>query len=86
MSKKILVVARDQQIEALRMAAGLTLLDDEVCVTLWGKLDESSSEAGEQLDALDFADVPIHRLCEQTGPDCGVLAQFISEADTVYIV
>lgn len=45
MTKKIAVLVRDRQGEALRMSLGLTLLDDhvDVCV-LSGKLEETESD------------------------------------------
>ena len=41
--KTILVVAQHNKCEALRMAAGLTLLDDEVRVTALDGLDDDPS-------------------------------------------
>jgi len=61
-SKKILVVAKEDKVEALRMATGLTLLDDAVEIAVLGELDESGEEVQMQLEALDFAEVPIERL------------------------
>ena len=61
-TKRILVVARDDKVEALRMASGLTLLDDEVRVAVLGGLDEAASEVQMQLESLDFADLPVARL------------------------
>ncbi len=83
-TKNILMVARDRKIEALRMAAGLTLLDDKVTVLVCGTLDDSA-EASEQLEALEFSDVPVTQL---DNPDDVPLAmaQAISQADVVYML
>lgn len=83
MSKQILVVALEKRCEALRMAAGLTLLDDAVQVALCG---EAGAEAEEHLEALDFADVPVNRL--DIGSDEGMreLARGFLKADAVYVV
>jgi len=83
MSKQILVVALHKRGEALRMAAGLTLLDDPVGVALCG---EVGAEAEEHLEALDFADVPITRLDVESEEGMGTLAQQITQSDAVYVV
>lgn len=78
------MIARDNKVEALRMATGLTLLDDLVSVLICGAL-EDSAEAEEQLEALDFSDVPITRIeTEQDLPNA--MAAAILQADTVYIL
>lgn len=82
--KKILMIARDNKIEALRMATGLTLLDDVVKVLVCGELEESA-EADEQLEALDFSDVPVIKVVNQ-GDIAGAMAEEISQADTVFII
>jgi hypothetical protein len=83
-TKNILMIARHNKIEALRMATGLTLLDDMVHVLICGALEESA-EAEEQLEALDFSDVPITRInSEQEVADA--MAGAILKADMVYIL
>ncbi len=83
-TKKILMIAQSKKIEALRMATGLTLLDDEVSVLVCGDL-EDSADASEQLEALEFSDVPVTQL---DNPDDipRAMAQAISQADMVYIL
>lgn len=83
MHKRILVVALDKRTEALRMAAGLTLLDDPVRVALCG---EVGPEADEHLEALDFAEVPVERLDAATDQGMRALAREITTADAVYVV
>ncbi len=82
-AKRILVVALGNKAEALRMAAGLTLLDDRIEVAVWGPLPAGPA-IDEQREALDFADVPIAGLM----PDDGVagLAARIVDSDVVYCV
>jgi len=82
-TKKILVIARDRKTEALRMATGLTLLDDAVSVAAWGGLDRDDEEVEMQLEALDFSDVPVTEL---TTDAAGDLAGLINESDAVYVV
>jgi hypothetical protein len=82
-TKKILVIARDRKTEALRMATGLTLLDDAVSVAAWGGLDREDEEVEMQLEALDFSDVPVTEL---TTDAAGDLAGMINESDAVYVV
>lgn len=82
--KKILVVARYRKTEALRMASGLTLLDDPVSVLVCGEL-EPSDELDVQLESLDFADVPLQRVADE-GAVPQALAHAVTQADVVYII
>ena len=82
--KKILVVARYRKTEALRMASGLTLLDDPVTVLVCGEL-ESGDEVDVQLESLDFADVPLQRVADE-GAVTQALAHAVTQADVVYII
>jgi hypothetical protein len=84
MRKTILVLARSNKVEALRVAAGLTLLDDAVRVALLGELEESPA-AREQLEVLEFAEVPLDRYREDAVADPG-LARGIAGADLVYVL
>lgn len=79
--KQILMVAFDKKIEALRMASGLTLLDDAVRIVAWGGLPDGA-EVDEQMEALEFADVPVTRLAG----DLEGLAHQILDSDVVYFV
>lgn len=79
--KKILMVAVDKKVEALRMSSGLTLLDDAVAIAVWGD-PVTGPEADEQREALDFADVPV----EDVGRDVAALAARILNSDVVYCV
>ncbi|MFZ5483965.1 MAG: hypothetical protein ACOZB0_07020 [Pseudomonadota bacterium] len=79
--KKILMVAVDKKVEALRMSSGLTLLDDAVAIAVWGD-PVTGPEADEQREALDFADVPV----EDVGQDVAALAARILNSDVVYCV
>ena len=40
--KTILMLASEKKIEALRMATGLTLLDDSIGIATWGKLPDQA--------------------------------------------
>lgn len=82
-TRQILVIARDRKTEALRMATGLTLLDDAVSVAAWGGLDREDEEVEMQLEALDFSDVPVTELATDAAGD---LAGMINESDAVYVV
>jgi hypothetical protein len=82
--KNILVVARYRKTEALRMASGLTLLDDPVAVLVCGEL-EPSDELDIQLESLDFADVPLERVDDEANVSAA-MARAVSRADVVYII
>lgn len=84
MTKNILVVARRNQSEALRMAAGLTLLDDRVKVDVFGTL-EDTPQVAEQREVLDFAGVPLTALDPGSSEGWTRLARDILEADVVYV-
>jgi hypothetical protein len=82
--KRILMVAVQKPVEALRMASGLTLLDDAVAIAAWGRLPEGP-EVAEQMEALEFADVPVAEL--EPGADAlAALARQIIASDVVYCV
>lgn len=81
--KKILVVARHDKVEALRMAAGLTLLDDEVKVASLGGLDESSEDVQLQLESLEFAEVPVQTLAENGAQE---VASMMLNSDVVFFL
>ena len=84
--KRILMLAVDKKVEALRMASGLTLLDDRIGITVWGKLPDDADTA-EQLEALEFAEVPMTELDPDSAQAAyASLAAQILECDVVYCV
>ena len=61
MAKKIAVLVRDRQAEALRMAVGLTLEDDQVTVyVLDKKIDESDESVSLNIETLNDLDCKIY--------------------------
>ena len=61
MSKKIAVVVRDRQAEALRMAVGLTLEDDQVTVYVMDKkIDDSDESVSLNIETLNDLDCKIY--------------------------
>ncbi len=82
--KRILMVAVQKRVEALRMASGLILLDDAVTIATWGKLPEGADVA-EQMEALEFSEVPVVEL-DPAGGAMAALAQQIIDSDVVYFV
>jgi len=86
MPKNILMLAQHNKTEALRMASGLTLLDDAVRVMILGPLDEKDAEVQLQLESLEFADVPVERLEPQAEPDRVRIAESLCTADAVFIL
>lgn len=84
--KTVLVIAWHNKPEALRMASGLTLLDDEVCIAALGGLDAGDADTSLQLEALEFAEVPVEDV--DPGTDAGIdrLADAIIRADAVYVI
>lgn len=60
MAKKIAVIVRDRQAEAVRMAVGLTLADDEVNVFIMDKkIDLSDDAVALNVETLGDLDVKV---------------------------
>ena len=58
MAKKIAVLVRDRQAEALRMAVGLTLKNDEVTVFVMDrKLDDRDESVGLNVETCNGLDI-----------------------------
>ena len=60
MNKKIAVVVRDRQAEALRMAIGLTLMDDDVDVFLLNRKLEHSDRTNLNIETIHDLDMTIY--------------------------
>lgn len=84
MKKNILVIAKHNKVEALRVAAGLTLMDDLVKVAVLGGLDDSPP-VREQLEALDFGEVP-REMFDDSTQVTETLARDMLSADVVYVI
>ena len=82
--KSILMIAMQKPVEALRMASGLTLLDDAVSLAVWGVLPETK-DAADQLEALEFAEVPL-ALLDPANDAVAMLAERIINSDVVFCV
>lgn len=85
MARKVVIVARDKQIEALRVAAGLTLADAELCVLVLGDLP-AGEQAATQLEALAFADVVPRTLPRDSAAGWAEVARAIVDSDAVYLL
>ncbi|MHB1291486.1 MAG: hypothetical protein ACYCY5_04770 [Sulfuricella sp.] len=84
MKKNILVIAKNNKVEALRVAVGLTLLSDPVKVDVLDELDDSP-QAREQLEVLEFADVP-YEILEDRSSMIDKLAQDLVGSNVVYVI
>jgi len=65
MAKKIAVLVRDRQGEALRMSLGLTLLDDVVDVYVMGRKLETTGEDALHLETIKDMDMKIYTDCQE---------------------
>jgi hypothetical protein len=63
MAKKIAVLVRDRQAEALRMSLGLTLLDDVVDVYVMGSKLRNSEEDALHLQTVKDMEMKIYTDC-----------------------
>jgi hypothetical protein len=60
-TKKIAVIARDRQAEALRVAGGLTLADDVIDVFILDrKLDKTAPEIAQPLELVSELDLKVY--------------------------
>jgi len=84
MTKNILVVAKNNKVEALRVAIGLVLLDDKVKLDVLGELDDSP-QIREQLEVLEFADVP-YEILDDHAKLIDKLAHDLIGSDIVYLI
>lgn len=66
MAKKIAVLVRNRQSEALRMGVGLIMMDDEIGVIITEPL-ESTDEVREQIEAIREFGVPTFSLASGSG-------------------
>jgi hypothetical protein len=83
--KQIVVIAHERKAEALRMASGLTLLDDVVRVFVVGRLDDDA-ETVSQLDVLEFAEVPIANVSVDDAQAMSGLVDAIAASQAVYVL
>ncbi|MEK7877064.1 MAG: hypothetical protein AAB325_12835 [Pseudomonadota bacterium] len=65
MAKKIAVLVRNRQGEALRMSLGLTLLDDVVDVYVMGRKLENTREDALHLETIKDMDMKICTDCKE---------------------
>ena len=82
-TKNVLMIARNKKVEALRMATGLTLLDDVIHVAIIGGIDREHPDVALQLESLDFADVPVIDVDESSASN---LAEMLVNSDVVFVV
>lgn len=59
MAKKIAVLVRDRQGEALRMSVGITVMDDEVNVFVLDREIESNDENDMNVEMIKEMDIPM---------------------------
>ena len=84
MKKNILVIAKSNKVEALRVAVGLVLLSDPVKVDVVDGLDDSP-QVLEQLEVMEFADVP-HEILADRSSMIDKLAQDLIGSNVVYVI
>lgn len=82
--RNILVVAKNNKTEALRVAVGLVLLSDIVKVVVLGGLEDTPAIT-EQREVMEFADVECE-LLEDATVQAPRLAHAITAADVVYVI
>jgi hypothetical protein len=84
MKKNILVIAKNNKVEALRVAVGLVLLSDFVKVDVLGGLD-NSPKVQEQLEVMEFADIP-HEVLDNSSSMMDKLAQDLVNSNIIYVI
>ncbi len=87
MAKRIAVVARERQDEALRMAVGLTLVDDRVDVFVLDRKVAETVESKLALETLEMLEMKLHTNVEENQGmellSIEKIAQKLLEYDTV---
>lgn len=83
--KHILVISQFKKDEGLRMANGLTLLDDKVRVVVIGDLKRDEN-VDIQLEAMEFGETPLQYVNPDSDSDLNNLTDEIQNADVVYIL
>ena len=68
MTKKIAVIVRDRQIEALRMSIGLTLVDDEIDLFVLNRKLEQSEQTALNNETTQDMEMKIFSNIEQGEP------------------
>lgn len=81
--RHFLVVALGNRVEALRVAVGLTLSNAALKVAVWGEAPDDEG-ARDQLEALEFGDVPVTVLTGGDEASWDALAREIIDSDVVY--
>lgn len=76
MNKKIAVIVRDRQAEALRMSIGLTLMDDEIDIFVLNRKLQRTAETALNIDTATEMDINFYSNIEQ-----GNAVQFIPEPE-----
>ena len=84
MTKTILVVAKNNKLEALRVAIGLVLLSDIVKVVVIGGLEDTPAIAA-QREVMEFADVPCELLPDSADQSIRLAAEMAS-VNVVYVI
>ena len=87
-NKRLLVLARNEPVEAMRVAAGLTIVGHSVDLILMNRsltVDEAESEHGELLELCDIEPKTTVADMQEHLPllDDKALASYISRADFV---
>jgi hypothetical protein len=66
-TKRIAVITRDRQGEALRVSGGLTLADDTIEVFVLGKIDKNNPEIAQPLELVTDLELKVY----SNNPDNG---------------
>jgi hypothetical protein len=65
MTRKIAVLVRDRQEEALRMSVGLTLMDDSIDVYVLGKKISDTEDNALNIETIKEMGMKIYSNCEE---------------------
>jgi len=84
--KNVVVLARHNPVEAMRVAAGLTIFDHKVTVVITEGPLEITDAVVEQAELLSLSEVDVHSLCDDPEVpriDDIDFCELISESDFV---
>ncbi len=83
--KSILVIAIEDKAEALRVANGLSILHEVKVVAVDG-LDRNDLKVAEQLEAMEFAEIPLFVVHTEKEDYIKITGDFILESEEVFMI
>ncbi len=85
MRKNILVIAIKDKVEALRVANGLSILHEVKVIAING-LNRDEPKITEQLEAMEFAEIPLLEIYTDDGDYGKFIGDSILQSEEVFMI